>query len=261
MTPVTSPLLDSVVESRKGQDHMKNRIAILMFLGILLTGHSFAQVETRCSTSGTSSNGNIDATTDCTSTDTGAEKRRQEAIQAERDRQNAVAWANVGNGISDLMLRHQVKKGIEKYCDQHQGEPWTWQVNGQALSGTCPGTYVWTKARVVDDMNASHRRGNNKDGKVAYTEAKGDTMITHSERASAMRFHANMANQPFLSKLQSAGFSTYIYTNDADLHFEFDITHNREITADGTAVAGTPQSVATPTTTPAATVPPAAPPH
>jgi hypothetical protein len=113
----------------------------------------------------------------------------------------------------------------------------------------------------VDDMNASHRRGNNKDGKVAYTEAKGDTMITHSERASAMRFHANMANQPFLSKLQSAGFSTYIYTNDADLHFEFDITHNREITADGTAVAGTPQSVATPTTTPAATVPPAAPPH
>ena len=235
---------------------------MLMFLGVLLTGCSLAQVETRCSTSGTSSNGQISTSTDCTSTDVGAEQRRQEAIQAERDRQNAEAWANLGNGISDLMLRHQVKKGIEKYCGQHQGEPWTWQVNGQALSGTCPGTYVWTKARVVDAMNASHRRANDKDGKVAYTEAKGDTVITHSERASAMRFHADMANQPFLSRFQSAGFSTYIYTNDADQRFEFDLVHNREVTTDTTAVAGTPQSVTTaPTATPAATVAPAAPPQ
>jgi hypothetical protein len=235
---------------------------MLMFLGVLLTGYCLAQVQTDCSTNGTSSNGDINATTTCTSTDTGAEQRRQEAIQAERDRQNAEAWANVGNGISNLMLRHQVKKGIEKYCDQHQGEPWTWQVNGQALSGTCPGTYVWTKARVVDAMNASHRRANNKDGKVAYTEAKGDTVITHSERASAMRFHADMANQPFLSRFQSAGFSTYIYTNDADQTFKFDVANNREVTTDTTAVAGTHQSVATPTTTtPAATVAPSAPPH
>jgi hypothetical protein len=71
---------------------MKSRISMLMFLGVLLTGCSLAQVRTDCSTNGTSSGGQINATTNCTSTDTGA-------AVAERNRQNAEAGQAMGNAI------------------------------------------------------------------------------------------------------------------------------------------------------------------
>src|SRR5271170_881592 len=90
MTSVIRPLSDAVVESRM-EESMKSRISMLMFLAVLVTGHSLAQVETHCSTDGTSGDGRISTSTNCTSTDIGAEQRRQEAIQAERDRQNAEA--------------------------------------------------------------------------------------------------------------------------------------------------------------------------
>lgn len=66
---------------------------MLMFLGVLLTGHSFAEVETDCTTDGKSSNGQINATTNCTSTDTGA-------AQAERNKQNDEALSTMGNAAS-----------------------------------------------------------------------------------------------------------------------------------------------------------------
>jgi hypothetical protein len=237
---------------------MKNLISMLMFFGVLLTGYSLAQVETRCSTSGTSSNGNIDATTNCTSTDVGAERQRQEAIQAERDRQNAEAWANVGNGISDLILRHQVKKGIEKYCDQHQGEPWTWQVNGQALSGTCPGQMPVDVARRLYAKRVQAAVA--KDGIARYSSFDGDVLTDHSERASLMRFHLLISDEARLASFRTMHVKTFIYTNDADQTFKFDVTNNRELTASTTAAAGTHQSVSAPTTTtPAAAVAPATP--
>jgi hypothetical protein len=292
MTSVIRLLSDTVVKSRM-EESMKSRISMLMFLAVLLTGHSMAQVETHCSTDGTSGDGRISTSTNCTSTDVGAEQRRQEAIQAERDRQNAEAWANVGNGISDLMLRHQVKKGIEKYCAQHQGEPWTWQVNGQALSGTCPGQMPVDVARqrFTKGVQAEFAKG----GVAGYAKFDGDVLTIHSERASLMRFHAAINDENRLARFRTMDVKTYIYTNDADQRFEFDVVHNREVTTDTTAVAGTtqsvtqqkqdqqaiekqihpqtardiqsgtagtPQSVATPTTaTPAATVTPAAPPN
>jgi len=292
MTSVIRPLSDAVVESRM-EESMKSRFSMLMFLAVLLTGHSLAQVETHCSTDGTSGDGRISTSTNCTSTDVGAEQRRQEAIQAERDRQNAEAWANVGNGISDLILRHQVKKGVEKYCNQHQGEPWTWQVNGQALSGTCPGQLSSDVARrfYLQAVKAEFA----KVGVAGYAKFDGDVLTIHSERASLMRFHAAINDENRLARFRTMNVKTYIYTNDADQTFKFDVANNRELTASATAAAGTPQSVtqqkqdqqaiekqihpqtvkdiqagaagnpqsvAAPTTaTPAATVPPASPPN
>ena len=86
---------------------MKNRISMLMFLGVVLTGYSLAQVQTDCSTNGTSSNGNINATTNCTSTDTGA-------AVAERNRQNAEAGQAMGNAIG---------VGIAAAIQNHRNHP------------------------------------------------------------------------------------------------------------------------------------------
>jgi hypothetical protein len=221
---------------------MKSRISMLMFLGVLLTGHSMAQVETHCSTDGTSGDGRISTSTNCTSTDVGAEQRRQEAIQAERDRQNAEAWANVGNGISDLILRHQVKKGIEKYCAQHPGEPSSWQENGQVVwRGTCPGQMPFDVARQI--YKKSVQAAVAKDGIARYSTFDGDVLTDHSERASLMRFHLLINDEKRLASFRTMHLKTFIYTNDADQRFEFDVVHNREVTTDATAAAGTPQSV------------------
>src|ERR1019366_2982200 len=96
---------------------MKSRISMLMFLGVLLTGCSLAQVQTDCSTSGTSSNGNINATTNCTSTDTGA-------AVAERNRQNAEAGQAMGNalgtGLAAAIRNHRdskIKKAHNEWSD------------------------------------------------------------------------------------------------------------------------------------------------
>lgn len=40
----------------------------------------------------------------------------------------------IGVGISNAMLRNKVKKGIEKYCDQHPGENYAWQVDGKVVA-------------------------------------------------------------------------------------------------------------------------------
>jgi hypothetical protein len=94
-----------------------------MFLGVLLTGYSLAQVQTDCSTNGTSSNGNINATTNCTSTDTGA-------AVAERNRQNAEAGQAMGNAIGVGIAaaiqnhrearRHDVHYPVDEVLARHQ---------------------------------------------------------------------------------------------------------------------------------------------
>jgi len=115
---------------------MKNRVAILMFLGVLLTGCSLAQVQTDCSTSGTSSNGNINATTNCTSTDTGA-------AVAERNRQNAEAGQAMGNalgtGLAAVIQNHRAQHFVKKFCKQNgPGATWWYQFQGQPqITGTC----------------------------------------------------------------------------------------------------------------------------
>jgi hypothetical protein len=101
-----------------------------------------------------------------------------------------------------------------------------------------------------------------KAGVAGYAKFDGDVLTVHSERASLMRFHGITSDEKFLPWFRTMNVKTYIYTNDADKTFKFDVANNREVTTDTTAVAGTPQTVSTPTmATPAATVAPVAPPH
>jgi hypothetical protein len=237
---------------------VKTFLAILASL-IVLAATAIAQTTTtNCDTSATVNGDHVDGSTRCTSTDDSAERAAQAKRQADQDK----AWQDFGTNLGNMIAQIGIKKNIKKYCEQHQGESWNWQVNGQQLSGTCPGTRVWTKAQIVDGMNAFAKKSNDKDGKVAYNEAIGDKLITHSERCSAMRFHANTANPQFLSMLRAAGINRYVYTNDADLRFEFDLTRNREVPAEIATAAGTGSSerAAMPTATnsaaPTKTVPP-----
>jgi len=62
-----------------------------------------------------------------------------------------------------------------------------------------------------------------KDGIAGYAEVSGDKLTVHSERASAMRFHMTLASQKFISMMQDAGIATYLYTNDAEQSFVYDV--------------------------------------
>jgi hypothetical protein len=241
----------------------------LIVLSIVLCQSMHGQTTT--TNTDCSLNGNM---ANCTSTSTSdaAQIAQQQAQQAERDKQLNDAGSAIGVGISNAILRHKVKKGVEKYCEQHPGETWTWQVEGQALSGVCPGELPVALAR--QQFIDGQRRAFIKNGVAGYAEFKGDTLIIHSERASAIRFHARVSDVKSLPLFHSMNVNTYIYTNDADQRFEFDIAHNHEVASESiarrmepsssgfAAAAGIPSAVTTPTVAaPAPTVAVAAPPQ
>jgi hypothetical protein len=218
---------------------MKNRIALLIFLGVVLAGYSLAQMQTDCSTNGTSSNGQINATTYCRSTDTGGAA----AAQAERNRQSAEAGQGMGKALGTRLaavrLQHEEKKELKKewqqtgaYCDQHPGENWgrTSPDGRVTSSGVCPGQMRFDVARRV--YTGALQAEFAKAGVAGYTKFDGDVVTVHSERASLMRFHAITYDEKFLPWFRTMNVKTYIYTNDADKTFKFDVASNREVTTD-----------------------------
>jgi hypothetical protein len=72
---------------------------------------------------------------------------------------------------------------------------------------------------LVKTINASFT----KDGVAGYAEISGDKMTVHSERASTVRFNMTLKNEKFISTLKDAGIATYVYTNDADQSFLYDV--------------------------------------
>ena len=51
----------------------------------------------------------------------------------------------------------------------------------------------------------------------------GEVLTIHSERCSALRFHVLLADEQMLAKLKQMGFKTFLYTNDADQKFTYDL--------------------------------------
>jgi hypothetical protein len=111
-------------------------------------------------------------------------------------------------------------------------------VTSQADPNGAAGPRVYTKQQIVDLINQDLRKRSAEDGKAGYAEAVGDKLIVHSERTSAMRFHAvtGGADPAWTDALRKAGFATEVYTNDADQRFEFDLATRKEVTADATQV-------------------------
>jgi hypothetical protein len=117
---------------------------------------------------------------------------------------------------------------IENYCKQHAGEPWTRTSpdGSRKEEGTCPGTLVVTKEKLVEASNSKFRAEN----VVGYAESSGDTFMVHSERASEMRFHMLVANKQYLEYIRTAGIKTFVYTNDSDQRFTYDLVADHVVT-------------------------------
>ncbi len=80
------------------------------------------------------------------------------------------------------------------------------------------------REKMIAAENASFK----KEGAAGYAEVVGDTYIVHSERATSIRFHANViGNKEYVEALQRAGITTLVYTNDADVKFVYDVKANQ----------------------------------
>jgi hypothetical protein len=62
---------------------------------------------------------------------------------------------------------------------------------------------------------------------MGYAEVSGDKLTVHSERASPMRFRMILASQQELSMVRRAGIAIFVYTNDADQTFVYDVKSAR----------------------------------
>jgi hypothetical protein len=76
------------------------------------------------------------------------------------------------------------------------------------------------RQKMIEAENAGFK----KENVVGFAEIVGDSYIVHCERASSMRFHANMLNNKgYMAALQRAEILLLIYTNDTDQKFVFDM--------------------------------------
>ena len=71
----------------------------------------------------------------------------------------------------------------------------------------------------------------NKQGIAGYAEISGDKLTVHSERASAVRFNMTLKNGQFLPAMKNAGISTFMYTNDAEENFEYNVAEGRVVSS------------------------------
>ena len=69
---------------------------------------------------------------------------------------------------------------------------------------------------------------------VGYAESSGDTFTIHSERASDMRFHMILASKQRMEYFRMAGIKTFVYTNDSDQRFTYDLVADHVVTPGGT---------------------------
>jgi len=217
-------------------NNVARSLAILVVL--LFARHSMYGQTTTTSTDCTI-NGN---TANCTSTSTDDSAQRQ--AQAERDREAYETGKSMGNAMGGLVgaavRKHAIAKQYKAYCNQHPGEAWARRdAKGAVLDqGTCPGTL--SRQQVIDELNRNFQTQR----VVGYTEISGDTFIMHSERASAMRFHMILDKQ-MLGVFHTIGIKTFVYTNDKDQRYVYDIVAEHEVTPDPAAAltAGGPAVV------------------
>jgi hypothetical protein len=96
------------------------------------------------------------------------------------------------------------------------------------------------RPKLVEAENARFK----KEGVAGYAEMMGDTYTVHSERATSIRFHANMLqDEAYMKALKRAEIVTLVYTNDTDLKFVYDMKSGQIVPADrlGAAPTQTPK--------------------
>jgi len=213
------------MEKRDGGMTMNatRRLAVLVVLSFALrhSMHGQTTTNTDCNV--------YDNRVNCTSTstDNSAAIRAQQERQAEQDKANEQAGAAVGKAMGTAMNGLMVGHKIKSYCKQHAGESYTWTwPDGRKQEGVCPGTLVVTKEKLIEASNSTFRA----EKVVGYAESSGDTFTIHSERASDMRFHMILANKQRMESFRMAGIKTFVYTNDSDQRFTYDLVADHVVT-------------------------------
>lgn len=105
---------------------MKTKAVFYTIFLLAVPGLMAQQTNTDCKINGSRMN--------CTSTDTAAQQ--QQMNQAGQQ-----VGAALGQGIAGAMQAHAFSKGLQKYCDAHPGESWSYtsRADGHKLSsGMCP---------------------------------------------------------------------------------------------------------------------------
>lgn len=171
-------------------------------------------------------------TADCTSTDNSGEI----AAQAEKDRQGYELGKSTGNAMGGLVglaiRKHAIQKQYKAYCNQHPGETWAWHdAKGNVTDqGTCPGTL--SRQQVINLLNKNFVSQN----VAGYAEVSGDTLTLHSERATEMRFHM-LLNGQMLSLFHKINVKTFLYTNDKDQKYVYDVVTDHVVPTSSQALA------------------------
>jgi len=146
---------------------------------------------------------------------------------------NEEAGAKLGQGVGNLIAMgirsHESKKNLKQYCKAHPGEPYQMRLpNGTVTSaGTCEGVMSADRSREL--LNQNLCVGAIKAGKACYVVFSGDVLTEHSERASAIRYHMVTSDTLFMAELNHAGIRTFVYTNDSDQKFTYDVVAGRDI--------------------------------
>jgi hypothetical protein len=216
---------------------MKKTVILLITLLSISCGAQTTTTDTNCTINGNTAN------CTSTSTDDSARRQAQAAAQAEKDREGYETGQAAGKAMGGLIglavRKHAIAKQHQAYCNEHPGESWARRdAKSNVLDqGTCPGTL--TRQQVIDDLNRNFQTQ-----KVAgYTEVSGDTLIMHSERACAMRFHMVVDRQT-LGVFHTIGIKTFVYTNDNDQRYVYDVVAGHEVTPVAPAAAPVPTPVA-----------------
>ncbi len=156
---------------------------------------------TNCSINGDSAN--------CTSTTDDSAQRRQK--QAEELGKSLGDLA--GAAIAQAMRPSPLTKQEKAYCKSFP--------NGQR--DACA-----ARVQGRDQLVASWNQGFTTRNIAGYVELSGDTFTVHSEQVSAMRFH--MVYLGSTNYFRQIGIKTFIYTNDDDQRYVYDVTAGHQVT-------------------------------
>jgi hypothetical protein len=119
-------------------------------------------------------------------------------------RDNQIAVVNILGDLLSTEEKGGIKGGVKGACSVILAD-WSDQAS--------------VRRTFVAWINAGGKRG----ASMFYAEVSGDTLTVHSERATAMRFHMVLADQREVSMMRHAGFATFVYTDDADQKFAYDV--------------------------------------
>jgi hypothetical protein len=183
---------------------------------------------TNCNINSTGPN-SASADCDSTSVDQGAQTRANNEAAQKLGENTGKA---VGGLIGLTIRNHADKKRLKQYCEAHPGELYEVTLpNGTVSStGKCDG--AMSTARVRELLTQNLCAGAIKAGKACFVTVQGDVMTTHSERASLVRYHMVMSDAKLVQSLKQAELKTYIYTNDSDQKFEYDVATGKDTSTD-----------------------------